>query len=63
MGVYNASLMNFIYQSGNDRIAIKPHSYNVLIRTVTCNGGNGMAIDPPIGRLRPLHVTTTLWSV
>jgi galacturan 1,4-alpha-galacturonidase len=44
MDVENIQLTNFIYQGGDDCIAIKPRSYNVDIHNVTCNGGNGIAI-------------------
>ncbi|CAI7605085.1 hypothetical protein N7533_002762 [Penicillium manginii] len=44
MDVDNVELTNLIYQGGDDCIAIKPRSYNVNIRNVTCRGGNGIAI-------------------
>lgn len=44
MDVENVQLTNFVYQGGDDCIAIKPRSYNVDIRNVTCRGGNGIAI-------------------
>lgn len=44
MDVNNVQLTNFVYQGGDDCIAIKPRSYNVDIRNVTCHGGNGIAI-------------------
>ncbi|KAL9116029.1 MAG: hypothetical protein Q9227_000397 [Pyrenula ochraceoflavens] len=40
----NIVLTNFIYQGGDDCIAIKPRSYNIYVRNGTCHGGNGMAI-------------------
>lgn len=44
MDVENVQLTNLVYQGGDDCIAIKPRSYNVDIRNVTCRGGNGIAI-------------------
>jgi galacturan 1,4-alpha-galacturonidase len=44
MDVENVQLTNFVYQGGDDCIAIKPRSYNVDIHNVTCRGGNGIAI-------------------
>ncbi|KAJ5625629.1 polygalacturonase [Penicillium lagena] len=44
MDVENVQLTNFYYQGGDDCIAIKPRSYNVDVRNVTCHGGNGIAI-------------------
>ncbi|GLI78041.1 hypothetical protein PoHVEF18_006339 [Penicillium ochrochloron] len=44
MDVNNVELTNFVYQGGDDCIAIKPRSYNVNIHNVTCRGGNGIAI-------------------
>ncbi|KAK0612764.1 putative galacturan 1 [Lasiodiplodia hormozganensis] len=44
MDVRNVTLTNFVYQGGDDCIAIKPRSYDVIIQNVTCNGGNGVAI-------------------
>ena len=40
----NIHLTNFVYQGGDDCIAIKPRSYNIFVRNATCRGGNGMAI-------------------
>ena len=44
MDVNNIWLENFVYQGGDDCVAIKPRSYNVNIRNATCHGGGGMAI-------------------
>ena len=44
MDAKNVQLTNFVYQGGDDCIAIKPRSYNIEIRNVTCRGGNGIAI-------------------
>jgi len=44
MDARNIKLRNFWYQGGDDCIAIKPRSYNIDIRNVTCHGGNGIAI-------------------
>jgi galacturan 1,4-alpha-galacturonidase len=44
MDANNILLENFVYQGGDDCVAIKPRSYNVKIRNVTCYGGNGIAI-------------------
>ncbi|KAI3298670.1 CAZyme family GH28 [Penicillium roqueforti] len=44
MDVQNVQLSNFVYQGGDDCVAIKPRSYNVDIHNVTCRGGNGIAI-------------------
>lgn len=44
MDVNNIRLTNFVYQGGDDCIAIKPRSYNVFVQNATCHGGNGMAV-------------------
>lgn len=44
MDAQNIRLTNFVYQGGDDCIAIKPRSYNVFVQNATCHGGNGMAI-------------------
>ncbi|KAF2728296.1 polygalacturonase [Polyplosphaeria fusca] len=44
MDTRNVTLENFWYQGGDDCIAIKPRSYDVTVRNVTCHGGNGIAI-------------------
>lgn len=44
MDAVNIQLTNFVYQGGDDCIAIKPRSYNIDIQNVTCRGGNGIAI-------------------
>ena len=44
MDAHNVSLTNFWYQGGDDCIAIKPRSYGITARNVTCHGGNGIAI-------------------
>jgi galacturan 1,4-alpha-galacturonidase len=44
MDARNVRLVNFVYQGGDDCVAIKPRSYNIEIRNATCRGGNGMAI-------------------
>ncbi|KAK5132438.1 hypothetical protein LTR08_009049 [Meristemomyces frigidus] len=44
MDANNIKLKNFIYQGGDDCIAIKPRSYNIDIQNVECHGGNGVAI-------------------
>ena len=44
MDVNNVWLENFVYEGGDDCIAIKPRSYNVNVNNVTCAGGNGIAI-------------------
>ena len=35
---------NFVYQGGDDCIALKANSTNLTARNVTCNGGTGIAI-------------------
>lgn len=40
----NIVLTNFVYQGGDDCVAIKPRSQNIFIRNVTCHSGNGIAI-------------------
>jgi galacturan 1,4-alpha-galacturonidase len=40
----NIRLTNFVYQGGDDCVAIKSGSDNIYIHNVTCNGGNGIAI-------------------
>ncbi|KAI0146084.1 putative extracellular exo-polygalacturonase [Xylariaceae sp. FL1272] len=72
MDATNIHLDGFIYQGGDDCIAIKPRSYNFSITNVTCNGGNGVAIgslgqyleDPSAGNIyiedfRLTRATTT----
>ena len=44
MDAHNIHLTNFIYQGGDDCVAVKPRSYNVYIKNAYCRGGNGMAI-------------------
>ncbi|GFG21700.1 putative galacturan 1,4-alpha-galacturonidase C [Aspergillus udagawae] len=44
MDAVDIRLTNFVYQGGEDCIAIKPRSYNIDIQNVTCVGGNGIAI-------------------
>lgn len=34
MDAYNVRLTNFVYQGGDDAIAIKPRSYNIFIQNV-----------------------------
>jgi galacturan 1,4-alpha-galacturonidase len=45
MDVNNIWLENFVYQGGDDCVAIKPRSYKVNIRNATCRGSNGIAIE------------------
>ncbi|PSR90662.1 putative galacturan 1,4-alpha-galacturonidase C [Coniella lustricola] len=44
MDANNIRLTNFVYQGGDDAIAIKPRSYNIYIQNITIHGGNGVAI-------------------
>ncbi|KAG8627674.1 hypothetical protein KVT40_003547 [Elsinoe batatas] len=44
MDARNITLRNFVYQGGDDCIAIKPRSYEIHVQNVTCRGGNGIAI-------------------
>ena len=44
MDANNITLSGFVYQGGDDCIAIKPRSYNIAVSNVTCRGGNGIAI-------------------
>ena len=44
MDAHNVSLSNFIFQGGDDCVAVKPRSYNIEVQNVTCRGGNGIAI-------------------
>jgi len=44
MDAHNIRLRNFVYQGGDDCIAIKPRSYNIVVQNMTCYGGNGPAI-------------------
>jgi galacturan 1,4-alpha-galacturonidase len=44
MDARNVRLTNFVYQGGDDCVAVKPRSYNIGIYNATCRGGNGMAI-------------------
>ena len=40
----NILLANMVYQGGDDCIAIKPRSYDITVRNITCISGNGIAI-------------------
>ena len=40
----NVRLTNFVYQGGDDCVAIKPRSHEISVRNVTCVSGNGIAI-------------------
>ncbi|KAG9721029.1 pectin lyase-like protein, partial [Aureobasidium melanogenum] len=40
----NIRLTNFVYQGGDDCVAVKGRSSNIFIQNATCRGGNGMAI-------------------
>ena len=44
MDARNITLNNFIYRGGDDCVAIKPRSYDIVITNLTCEGGNGIAI-------------------
>lgn len=44
MDTRNVRLTNFVYQGGDDCVAIKPRSHDISIRNVTCVSGNGIAI-------------------
>lgn len=44
MDATNIKLTNFYYQGGNDCIAVKPHSYNIMVQNATCHDGNGITI-------------------
>ncbi|KAK3318466.1 glycoside hydrolase family 28 protein [Apodospora peruviana] len=44
MDAYNIALTNFVYQGGDDAVAIKPRSYNIYCQNLTIHGGNGVAI-------------------
>ncbi|KAI1427103.1 putative galacturan 1,4-alpha-galacturonidase C [Xylaria sp. FL1777] len=44
MDVRNVTLRNFDYTGGDDCIAIKPRSYDVNVKNITCHAGNGPAI-------------------
>lgn len=44
MDATNIRLTNFVYQGGDDCIAIKPRSYNIFVQNATCHGGDGMAV-------------------
>lgn len=37
-------LTNFVYQGGDDCVAIKPRSHDISVKNVTCTSGNGIAI-------------------
>ncbi|KAL2876638.1 hypothetical protein SGCOL_008217 [Colletotrichum sp. CLE4] len=45
MDVHNIRVKGFNYTGGDNCVAIKPRSYNVTLEGVTCNGGNGIAIE------------------
>jgi len=71
MDVSNVQLSNLVYQGGDDCVAIKPRSYNVDIRNVTCVGGNGIAIgslgqyleDSSVANIRVDNVTVCLHRI
>ncbi|KAI0865311.1 putative galacturan 1,4-alpha-galacturonidase C [Xylaria cubensis] len=44
MDVRNVTLKNLDYTGGDDCIAIKPRSYDVIVKNITCHSGNGPAI-------------------
>ena len=44
MDAKNIKLFNSVFQGGDDCIAIKPRSYDIEVRNITCRGGNGVAI-------------------
>ena len=44
MDTRNVRLTNFVYQGGDDCVAIKPRSHEISVRNVTCVSGNGIAI-------------------
>jgi galacturan 1,4-alpha-galacturonidase len=44
MDTRNVRLTNFVYQGGDDCVAIKSRSHEISIRNVTCVSGNGIAI-------------------
>ena len=70
MDAVNIQLTNFVYQGGDDCIAIKPRSYNIDIQNVTCVGGNGIAIgslgqyleDSSVANIRVDKVKVSLLS-
>ena len=39
----NVHVENFLYQGGDDCIALKPNSTSITVRNVTCIGGTGIA--------------------
>lgn len=39
----NVAINNFVYQGGDDCVALKPNATNVAINNVTCIGGTGIA--------------------
>lgn len=39
----NVAITDFVYQGGDDCIALKPNSTNIAIDNVTCIGGTGIA--------------------
>ncbi|KAF7589787.1 hypothetical protein BBP40_003849 [Aspergillus hancockii] len=44
MDVRNVTLKDFVYRGCDDCIAIKPHTFDIYINNITCEGGNGVAI-------------------
>lgn len=48
MDTYNTNLTNFVYQGGDDAIAIKPRSYNIFIQNVRLSLGGRLLLgaDP-----------------
>jgi galacturan 1,4-alpha-galacturonidase len=44
MDAKNVTLSGLWYQGGDDCIAVKPRSYGITARNITCHGGNGIAI-------------------
>lgn len=41
---YNSCAENFVYQGGDDCIALKPNSTSIYMRNITCWGGTGIAL-------------------
>jgi len=44
MDTHNLHLANFLYQGGDDCVAIKPRSHSITAKNITCVSGNGIAI-------------------
>jgi hypothetical protein len=41
--IADSAAENFVYQGGDDCVALKPNSTSITLRNITCYGGTGIA--------------------